>query len=575
MKKLLPVLIVMILLPISISALETPDVTIYPSNISANSSFLIAVDMHTIGNESIRVTWIAPGVENGYGLFPKSGDKYICYFSNTDSESTCGPNPYTTPFTYTMQLNAINQRSETSNKTLTLSVGGIAIIPQISVIDKTAYMIVLTTGIPNSVYYTVYHTNLTEAKASRRMDYSPATDKYNANVTLIDGEYYIVFEASSTSDFGGGVKRIVIGEDVAAPGGDQSPSHEGANISVDKIKLNVLIPSPGEEREVSGFKLTNLRDSELPNLSVSVPSDLSKYLDISFDKLRLDENETTFFTVELDNIQNGMNINASIPVKSGTETIGEILADIKVSVLGGSGGVTQVSQDLRVEPDPIISGDYLRTETITKEFTLKNLGTGDITDISYEISSNIEDITEVDLPASVSGGMSEKATVRITPGYTGTYAGTVKIETSAGSVTVAVNIRAYRDIGSEIELKRTELDGIETDLSSEMQALLSGIFEIIRNNIDSAKTDFDNKDYLDAEKGFASIEGQITVMNDLSRLLTPGQIPDGGGSAPPVAGLNPTVVIIIIIIVVVLVVVILLKNKGKLNIKRSEDAQKF
>lgn len=567
MKIKLLILLLILALPIPAAALEEPEVTIYPENISANSSFLISIDMHTI-NDSIRVTWIAPGVENGYGLFPRIGNRYICYFSNTDPESTCGPNPYTTPFTYTMELNAINQRGETSNKTLTIKVGGIAIISQINLINRTAYIIVLTRGISDSVTYTIYDENMMLVETKRRMDYNPATDKYSANTTLEPGEYYIVFEAKSPTDFGGGVQRLSVPEEVVTDGVPQA----GASISIDAMSYNVVLPSPGEEYEISNFKLTNLRTTTLTNLSADIPQELSRYLEIIFEKTTLDENESTYFTVKLSNIRNGMYINASIPVKSENETIGSIPLDIKVSVPIEGGVVTQIAENLQVEPEPIITGDYLETELISREFELQNTGTEDITNISYELSTELEGITDVSIPDSIEGGLSGTATITITPDYTGTYSGTVKIKTSAGSITIVVNVNVFRDMSSELESKRTELEDLKNQLSADMQTYLSGVFDIIESNIDSAQMDFDNKDYSSAEKGYSSVVGQMRVIEDIANLITPSQVQQPTTTLG--SGFDPTIAIVIVIIIVIILVVVL-KRKGKLKFRKSDEFEEI
>ena len=104
------------------AALQTPSAQLIPSNISANSSFLMTVDMG-ITTDSVRVMWSTPGIMFGVGSVPKSGSKYICYFSSTDEASTCGPGPFAEKATWQMNINAINQNSETSNVSISVPVG--------------------------------------------------------------------------------------------------------------------------------------------------------------------------------------------------------------------------------------------------------------------------------------------------------------------------------------------------------------------------------------------------------------------------------------------------------------------
>jgi len=553
------------------AALQTPSAQLIPSNISANSSFLMTVDMG-ITTDSVRVMWSTPGIMFGVGSVPKSGSKYICYFSSTDEASTCGPGPFAEKATWQMNINAINQNSETSNVSISVPVGGTKLIPRIDMINNTIYIRVSPSGSPpDSVSYIVYNSNLSIIQYETAMQYEIETGRYTASKTLNPGVYYIVFRASSASDFGGGVQRVEI-PSAQQQAGQSCTNATGSSIpgiTADRAKLSVLI-KPRDIYQKTNLRISNTLNTTLTDLSVKPIENISDYMQISLQKTELLPNETTYYTVKLFNITTAMGLNADFEVWNGSNILGYISANISVSVIGTATSTVVAANMLDISPDPVISESSINS--ITKQFTLTNRGTTAITNVTHT-EAGLESVATVSVPDSISAGGTAKVSVTLSPSVSGgRYAGTINIDTSAGSKQILVSVAFYKDITQDIESKITEAD----DLINRTPSSLISTAESVKTDLESAKVYFNAGNYESAEKEYSAAIAKLSILSDIAGSAGSGYIPSSSSGSSIQQTVDFSGIIIVVVILVIAVGGFLfLKKRRKKSAEEEETVEEI
>src|SRR4030043_203019 len=221
-----------------VRAIDPPEITIIPSNLSVNSSFLIIANPNALPTEPVSLNWVFYGIEGGIGGFPPrdTNNRWVCYFSNTETD-ICGPSLFPSPtygIPYTIEVNAIKY-GQTLNSTKELYVGGITITPRVDVIDKTVYMSAVAASAASRMNYKIYSADtLGEVKAGY-MNYNPQYLKYiSSNFTLPDGNYYIEFTINAGGDFGGSVSKIAVGGGTVPVGDIRLESCTGTTAQVER-----------------------------------------------------------------------------------------------------------------------------------------------------------------------------------------------------------------------------------------------------------------------------------------------------------------------------------------------------
>jgi hypothetical protein len=517
MKKiLLTILLIVTCIPF-VSALEEPSIEFIPSRFSANSSFLAVADPHTL-NESIRMMWAFPGYKHGYGSFPRIGDKWVCYFSNTDSTSTCGPSPFTQSNIgfdpYTLIINSMNQLGETANKTINLYVGGIQLTSNISVYNKTVFIKVWAKGDVSGISYNTYFAdNITLVPdKSGDLNYKIEIFGYVGNITLDPGEYYIAFTANSTDgiDFGGSVAKIIIQPDIK-----EIPISAEYKIKADDVILNVNI-NKNQHWETANFQIKNLGNETLYNLKTRVPDELSDILDIKLANDTLEPNDAMYFSVILDGIENAIWINTMVDVLSGSDVIKQIPVNISVSVKNECEGVVCPSTISLIITPTIWTGDFLIGEDVSKEFTIRNNGDELLTINDYTLDTNLIGIADVVHPTSINPKSSDSLTITLAPTEPGSYVGEVAINTDAGSEYILIAVNFFKDISYDIENLKQKIDSLKVNISDQYYGIITNIETLLED----AESMFEY-DYAAAKQKVDEARAELSVLSDVIEVPTP------------------------------------------------------
>lgn len=318
-----------------LASAEDIDLTFIPEQISANSGFLMVADTDA-SDQALRITWLVGGIENGYGLLPRAGDAWACYFSSTDSRSTCGPTPfiYSTEdygIPYELEVSMVNGSEILGNTSAEVTVGGIALNSEVNIDYETGdvnMFVYPVNGFPDSVYYAVYKEDLSSLTGYRALTKDTKTNYWTGSVTLNEETYYIAFKGNSSEDFGGGVVRVSLAEDEAVQSG---------SCTVENIDISVLIDS-GDEYSRSGYKITSLVNQTITGIYAQVPSDLDPYIDIVFANSTIYPYSSVYYTAVFKNLDTGLSAATSIPVYSGGGTkLATISLKAQISVKDAGG----------------------------------------------------------------------------------------------------------------------------------------------------------------------------------------------------------------------------------------------
>ena len=516
----------------SAQALTAPNVTFIPPQFSANSSFL-AIAQITFADRSspLRVLWQVPGLNGGFGSFPKDGDKFICYFSSKDTSATCGPTPFTRVGIFTFGMGSVNHLDNfiaPLSNTISVDVGDIGLTHVIDILDRTIIMDVVSVGSPiaDSISYAVYYENATPMTPFIDLVKDIPSQRFKGNITLPGGDYYIAFSASSSpGSSGGDLVRVSIPKpltETVCPG--PIPVAGGYPLKTDNVDFRGILIDKNEHFEQAGLKITNVGNETITGLTFAVPANLSSILSISLADSTLEPNDTVFYTLKLDNIRDSVTINALVDLKSGLEVVGQISVFIPVSVVGG---ITSCpSTGLFLEP-MVWTGDFILGPA-TKTFTLTNNQDSTLGGIDYSATGDLAGITEAIHPSFLSGKEAGTIEVTLNPASSGTYQGTVNIETDSGSQAIVVNVNFYDDITSQLDTLKSNWDSLKETYTPDQLLTFSETIQSVDDAIDSAESSFSFGDYRKAELEFIGAQSQFNTLSGLGGYQPPPQPGEGG-----------------------------------------------
>ncbi len=545
----------------TVSAVTQPTVRFIPSNFSINASFLAVAETTDTG--SIRMSWIVPGF-GSYGQFPKSENKYVCYFSDIDSENTCGPYPFprvTGNLVFTAW--AFDPAGNSASRDTAVNVGGIGIDPLIQINGKEVSLAVFPSSAVTGMQYVVYKNDLTLFQGSRNMEckiVSGSGYQCIANTTLDVGEYFIAFTATSSSDFGGDVRKITItGE---GPVGSGAPK----KVNADSVNFAALI-NRNQLYEVSNFKIINLGNQTLSGLSVSVPQGLRNVLNILLQNTTIQPFGSILFSVRLTNIDAPTGVFTFVDVFSGSDKIGTIPVNITVSVKDVS---APVSSTLPVSPNSF-SGDFLiSVGGVRQDFTVTNpTSQAIITFGQPSYTGNIQGITTLNTPSGIQPGGSGTVSVTLSPTSAGQYQGSISIPTDAGLISIIFITNFYPDLSANVDKLKDEFNDLQASFSSEQTNKLGLIISDVDSAIRDAESSFEARNYRQANTNIEIANAKLAM---LQSFVAPA--PTTNGEQPPLPiSENIIIIVVAVIIVLVLVVVVLKKVRKKKGPKGGEEEE--
>ncbi len=548
-----------------VMALSAPGVTTIPPQLSAGSSFIALADGG--GNESVRIMWRVQGLESVYfGSFPRSGDMFTCYFSDSDPEATCGPTPFKFSTSgvdpYTMLVDSVNRFGETSNATVLVDVGGIDLASDVTVVNNTVSMIVYPSGaIPTTVSYAAYHRGNVSLVTSgyQPLKRDPFTGYWLGNVTLPGGEYFMALSANSGEDFGGELLRISIPLSPGEGGTCKAcPGETGEYpLESERVKLSGVIISPGQEYEQTGFRITNTGNETFEELSAKAPAGFEDILNVYLDDDTLGPADSTLFTVSLSGIRSSMTINALVDVLSVGEVVGQVAVEIPVTVIGGGSGVSGFS----LTPDTWV-GDYLVSQGATKSFAIANSGAA-LKGIGYSFGGGLKGIASATAPSSLEASGTGSVEVFLNPDFSGNYQGTVTLETDSGDKSIVVSVNFFEDISADLEELKSDFEDLKTSMGPEQVLLFGDALDGVDSAISDAENELDFGNYGAAEEYFGEAEAKISVLGSLSSYSPPSPRTSSSGGADFTG-----VFVIFAVIVIAVAAVFLLKKRGS---KKSES----
>jgi hypothetical protein len=370
----LPVLVLLCLAPLS-SGISSPNINFYPTTITKDSAFVAIAEPNPGFGEVVRVEWqTTDGVDTRSGLFPFEDGMWMCFFSNTETSSTCGPSPFTQTgvelgATWEIDLTAINQNGETTTETHEIDVGSINLVPSYLTLypsDEIVYVAVypkyIDSGVGISVInvdYSIYNTDMTVVKTGQ-LDWVLEMGAYRKNITLAPGDYFMSFKATQNggTDFGGVIINLTM---PGGEGGGEPGTTDGYVVSAQNVTGKTIeFYTTGQTFNgyANGFTLTNVGSSDLENLTADVPDSLSDYLDVRvYESEFLGSGDSTKFNFTIGDIPAGeslhvdtfvdivANVSEGGVVTEEDAVVGQIYLQIAVSVIGGASGECTGKQD--------------------------------------------------------------------------------------------------------------------------------------------------------------------------------------------------------------------------------------
>ena len=547
------VLVLALAIPIA-AALPAPTVTFIPDRFSENGSFAALVNPG-IFDRPVRVTWVSPGIsETDLGLFPRSGDKWVCYFSNIDKDATCGPTPFTSIYaSYDMIIKSVDNEGGMGNRTIDVVVGSIALTPEITVQGSKVIIVIYTSESADNVSYAIYDSDFVRVQDYTYLEKTPY-GHFDGETNIEDsGIYYIALKAErgATSSFGGELKKIQMG---GTDGG-----YVSGDIEADSISLELLMNKSQIYRNINN-QMRNIGNDNLTGLSVSVDPRLASQISVLLEKSTLRSGESMYFTVEIKNVQNAMNLTtkANITTANG-DVVGQIPLRLDVSVLNECTDTGQCPACPTTGTGIIIaptswSDEFIIGQSAEMNFTISNTGDTELTSIS-STKGALGTVASVSLPNSIPAGSSRQMGISLSPYSGGVYSGIVTVTTSTGSQSILVSTVFYDDISYDIEDATSALQNIEDGLSFDQLDKLSDVVDGIKTSLIDAETYFDSGSYESAAQEYESANAKIAVLEDVVYALL-----QSNGALNGAGGDNTLIIILVVVLVVLGVALIYLKK---------------
>ncbi len=520
---------------LAISASAQPvvnNVYTIPGNFSAKLPVLLVAETSDL-QEPSYVSWDIV-TDPHLGSFKKlSSNKWLCYFSPKDS--TCGDVPFDqggAGVSFGLDITAFSGKESSAVKQLSVNPGELELVTVDHEIGKTGEgSVFITVAAKNAVVsgtpkYSIYKAGDLSLFDSGDLAKRTFTGDYLLNRTLPGGQYFVAFEFSSDKGSGGFVDYIELG----------GPGSTGS-LDVD-VARDEKTHSLGETY-TGDFSIRNPLNQEFTNLSVVVADDIKDVVKVVLEKATIASKATLKYTVKVENIRTGMFINSFFELYSGAgaakKLLNKVPINLKINLAGQAFGGSNPSLVLS---NPIWSGEYLSSEEIRTEITIRNGGGGELQISGIEAREGLSSSVIKSDPVTdkITSGEA-KLVLKLQTTAPDTYTGKVTVKSNWGDKDVAVSIRVYGDLQTDLTDTRATFDKAKEELKKKYsEDVVSSLASSIDLNLQTADNHISNKQYSQAQESLEKAKAQILLL---------GRLPD----VP--AGISPLVIIIVIVIVAV------------------------
>ena len=505
--------------------------------------------------EPARVSWQTVGV-SGAGSFNKISDtKWFCFFS-TDATSTCGTSPFTgagaTSVSYIIRIKSPQLTADTGTNSVTLS----SINTQPVTYDsgsKTAYML---SSEFDSNTATVTYSILSAADLSevRRGDTNYTLGKgFNIDFSsnpLSFGKYFVVFDLTKKSDQkkGGSVAYFEIAG--GASPGPISPTKTGG-LDADSVIVETTA-NQSETIESQQFTIRNPFNQPITNLTASLPSSLTSFIQINFLTNNIDANGTAKYTIKIPDVQSNFRLDNKFNITGlvgGNATTVEVPLRIKVDVIIPQKIIVDSEKPLLDLSPTFFSEKLIIGRGFNGKIIVKNLGKGKLGGFSVEHKGISKDLVKVGLPSQeLQPGAQGSILLNASPATEQRYTGSLVIKTNGGEKEVWIDLEAFEDASSNIDVLQSRVNTKVVNVTGkgftdkEAKDLFSGVIA----DLSTARSDWDAGKYADAKISYKLAEGKLT---EIEAVLASGKKSAGGDSG---GILLPIIIVVIVLVVVVI-----------------------
>ncbi len=554
------VLTILAIIPFSLAQENAVSVT-FPSVPAIDKPVIWIITTSPL-TEPARVSWQTLGV-TGAGDFRKISDtKWYCFFSN-DNTSTCGPSPFSGTGGTTRRYQ-VTVRSAQLNKVYpesTVPISSLNVQPVTYNKDvQSAYMLgggVFDDNTAKVSYKVLSAGNLTEVrKGDTKYSFSNGFVANFSDSPLLPGKYFIIFEVTQKSDgkAGGSVAYFEIAGS-SFPSISPTPKIENG-IDVEPAVIKNKLVNQSESLELT-FKIKNLMNGSLSNLTASLPPEITSFVDIILPNGTIQSKGSADYKVRLPDIQSGLRIDKTFNITGlldGNTTTVSVPLKIEVDVI--------IPQRVTVESErPLIdlSPSFFSQKVIVgKGFSdrifIKNVGKGKLTDFGYELRGISKEVVKVTLPqGDVAPGGQSSVAIEVNPSSEQRYSGTLVITSNGGEREVGIDIDAFEDISEELKLFESRVNeriaNITKNGYTEKDA--KALFATVLVDVDAAKSSWDSGKYIESKTAYKLAQGKL---DGIESLITSSKKDSGGGILIP---------LIIIIVIGVLAFFLIKKMKSR------------
>ena len=550
---ILTVFLSLAILGVSVHAQVVNNVYTIPGNFSANLPVLLVAETTDL-QEPTYVGWDI-ATDPHLGSFKKlSSTKWSCYFSTKDS--TCGDIPFNqggSGVKFDLDITAFSGKDSSPVKAFSVTPGDLDLVTVDHEIGKVNEgSVFITVAAKNAVVqgspkYSIYRSEDLSLFDSGDLVKRTFTGDYQLNRTLPGGKYFIAFEFLSDKGSGGFADYVEIG------GAGSSGS-----LDVDSVKDEKTL-NLGETYS-NDFSIKNPLNQDFGNLTAVVSSDIKDVVKIALERASIVSKGTLKYTIKAENIRTGYLINSFFELYSGTgaakKLLNKIPINLKINLAGQAFGGSTPSLVL---VNPIWSGEYLTSDEIKTDITIRNGGGGELQVSGIEAKEGLTSSVVKAEPVTEKITTGEaKLTVKLQTASPETYSGKITVKSNGGEKDIFVKIKVYSNLQSDLADVKAAFNTGKEDLKKKYSDdVVNGLVSSIDLNIQTAENAINNKQYSQADESLGKAKAQLLIL---------ARLPE------PPAGMSPLIIVVVIIVVVVAIVIYKKKIFSK---KKPTEEEKY